>query len=59
MNPARPGAIDVHISGDPAALLLVFYGREPQWRHIATGRMLAWGCKPWLALTLTSRFHKP
>ena len=59
VNPPHPGTIDVHISGDPAALLLVFYGREPQWRHIATGRMFAWGRKPWLALTLTSRFHKP
>jgi hypothetical protein len=35
------------------------YARESQWKQIATGRMLAWGRKPWLALTLTSRFHKP
>lgn len=59
VNPPQPGVIDVHVSGDPAALLLVFYARESQWKHIATGRMLAWGRKPWLALTLTSRFHKP
>jgi uncharacterized protein (TIGR03083 family) len=59
VNPPRPALIDVHISGDPAALLLVFYARESQWKHIATGRMLAWGRKPWLALTLTSHFHKP
>lgn len=59
VNPPHPGAVDVHISGDPAALLLVFYAREPQWKHIATGQMLAWGRKPWLALTLTSRFCKP
>ena len=50
---------DAHISGDPASVLLVFYGRETQWKQIATGRMLAWGRKPWLALTLTSRFHSP
>ena len=59
VNPPHPGTIDVHISGDPAALLLVFYAREPQWKHIATGRMLTWGRRPWLALTLTSRFRKP
>jgi uncharacterized protein (TIGR03083 family) len=61
VNPPEPdrGPIDVHVSGAPAALVLVLYARESQWKHIATGRMLAWGRKPWLALTLTSRFHKP
>ena len=59
VNPADPGPVDVHISSQPAALLLVLYSRQSQWRHIAAGRMLAWGRKPWLALTLTSRFHKP
>jgi uncharacterized protein (TIGR03083 family) len=59
VNPPHPGVIDVHVSGDPAALLLVFYARQPQWKHIATGQMLAWGRKPWLALTLTSHFHQP
>ncbi len=50
---------DVHISADPAALLLVFYRRESQWSHIARGRMLAWGRRPWLAFTLATRFHTP
>lgn len=59
VNPPHPGVIDVHVSGDPAALLMVFYARESQWKHIATGQILAWGRKPWLALTLTSHFHKP
>ena len=59
VNPPRPAAVDVHISGAPAALLLVFYAREPQWKRIATGQIFAWGRKPWLALTLTSHFHKP
>jgi uncharacterized protein (TIGR03083 family) len=52
-------SVDAHISGDPATVVLVFYRREPQWRQIATGRLLAWGRKPWLALTLTDRFHTP
>jgi hypothetical protein len=50
---------DVHISADPPALLLVFYGRQSQWPHIARGHLLAWGRRPWLAFTLTTRFHKP
>lgn len=50
---------DVRISTDPVALLLVFYRRQSQWRHIARGRMLAWGRRPWLAFTLAGRFHKP
>jgi uncharacterized protein (TIGR03083 family) len=54
-----PKSFDAHISGDPASVLLVFYRREPQWKQIATGRMLAWGRKPWLALTLTNRFYTP
>jgi uncharacterized protein (TIGR03083 family) len=59
VNPPDPGRIDVHISADPAALLLFMYAREPQWKYIATGRLIAWGRKPWLALTLGNRFQKP
>jgi uncharacterized protein (TIGR03083 family) len=50
---------DVRISADPAALLLVFYRRQSQWPQIARGRLLAWGRRPWLALTLAGRFHQP
>ena len=59
VNPARERPIDAHISADPAALLLVLYRRQSQWRHIAQGRLMAWGRKPWLALSFTGRFHKP
>jgi uncharacterized protein (TIGR03083 family) len=59
VNPPDPGPVDVHLSADPAALLLVLYRRQSHWRHLAAGRMLAWGRRPWLALTLTSRFHRP
>jgi hypothetical protein len=56
---ADPGPVDVHVSADPAALLLVVYRRQSQWRHLAGGRLLAWGRRPWLALTLVGRFHNP
>jgi uncharacterized protein (TIGR03083 family) len=59
VDPPSPRPIDVHLSADPAALVLVMYGRESQWRHIPAGRLVAWGRKPWLALTLSSRFLRP
>ena len=59
VNPARPGPADVHLSADPAALLLVMYKRDSQWPHIAAGRLAAWGRKPWLAFTLGRRFRNP
>jgi uncharacterized protein (TIGR03083 family) len=51
--------VDCHISADPRSLLLVFYGRESQWKHIARGKLVAWGRRPWLALTLADRFYNP
>jgi hypothetical protein len=59
VNPAGTHRADVHISADPAALLLVLYRRESQWRQIAAGRLLAWGRKPWLAFTFAGRFQQP
>jgi hypothetical protein len=59
VNPARPGQADVRISADPAAFLLVLYRRQPEWPHIAAGRLLARGRKPWLALTFADRFQQP
>lgn len=45
-----PGAarVDCHISADPAAMLLVAWARRSQWPAIATGRLVAWGRRPWL-----------
>jgi hypothetical protein len=59
VHPGDHPSVDLHLSGDPAALLLVFYRRQSQWPHIAAGRLLAWGRRPWLALTLADRFHQP
>ncbi len=44
-----PGpAADCWISADPAAFLLVGYGRSGQWSQIARGKLIAGGRKPWL-----------
>lgn len=54
-----PGVADCHLWGDPRALLLVMYGRTSPWRAALTGKVLAWGRRPWLALSLPGRFHNP
>jgi hypothetical protein len=59
VDPSEARPIDAHISADPAALLLVLYRRQSQWRHLVLGRLVAWGRKPWLALTFAGRFHRP
>lgn len=59
VNPVDRPRIDACISADPAAFVLLCYRREPQWKLITTGRITAWGGRPWLALTLVNRFHTP
>jgi uncharacterized protein (TIGR03083 family) len=39
---------DCWISADPAAFMLVGYGRGSQWPQILRGRLVAGGRKPWL-----------
>jgi uncharacterized protein (TIGR03083 family) len=39
----------IHISADPGAWLLVGYGRQSQMSAALTGKIVAWGRKPWLA----------
>jgi uncharacterized protein (TIGR03083 family) len=53
------GRVDCHVSADPVALLLVAYGRRSQWVPALTGKLLAWGRKPWLGLRLTSYLVTP
>lgn len=55
----QAGRVDCRISGDPEALLLVMYGRLSPWRAALTGKVFAWGRRPWLALSLADRFHNP
>lgn len=50
---------DCHISADPVAFVLVAYGRVNQWQAIATGKLTAWGRRPWRALSFRGLFHNP
>ena len=58
---AEPAArkVDVHISADPVSFMLVGYGRVSQWGPIATGKLLTWGRKPWLALKFAKLLRNP
>jgi uncharacterized protein (TIGR03083 family) len=56
IEPVRPEGADLHLSADPVAYLLVGYGRMPRWKALLSGRMIAWGRKPWLAVRLGQLF---
>jgi uncharacterized protein (TIGR03083 family) len=53
------GPVDCHLSVDPAAFLLVAWGRISQWSAIPKGQLLAWGRKPWLGLRMRSWLRNP
>ena len=52
-------ALDCHLLVDPAAFMLVAWGRLNQWGPIARGQLLAWGRKPWLGLKLRALLRNP
>jgi hypothetical protein len=54
-----PRGVDCHISADPVQLFLVAMGLKKQWGPIATGKLMTWGKKPWLALQFVSFFAVP
>jgi hypothetical protein len=56
-SPKRP--VDCHLSADPAALFLVMWGRKSQWPSVLTGRLTAWGRRPWLGPRLRSLLRNP
>jgi uncharacterized protein (TIGR03083 family) len=54
-----PGTIDCRVTADPVEYLLVGYGRKSKWGPILTGKIVAYGKKPWLSLTLSKLFQTP
>jgi uncharacterized protein (TIGR03083 family) len=59
VTPSAPRAVDCRLSVDPAAYLLVGYGRIGQWGEVAKGKVLVWGRKPWLGLKLGKLIASP
>lgn len=55
----RPKRVDCRLSVDPAAFLLVAWGRTGQWPAILRGQLFAWGRKPWLGLKLRALLRNP
>lgn len=56
VDPEQPRRVDAHISADPVTALLTSYGRVGQFGPAITGKVLVWGRRPWLALSLRNRF---
>ena len=52
-------SVDCHLSADPAAFLLLMYGRQGPLRPALTGKVVAWGRKPWVALRMQSLVQRP
>jgi len=52
-------SVDCHLSADPAAFLLLMYGRQRPLRPALTGKVIAWGRKPWLAFRMQSLVQRP
>jgi uncharacterized protein (TIGR03083 family) len=50
---------DCRMSADPVAFLLVSFGRRSQWWAAATGKVTAWGRKPWLGFKFASLLRAP
>ncbi len=56
---SRPHRPDCIITADPAAFLLLGYGRVGQWSQIRRGKLRAGGRRPWLALRFSSLLVRP
>ncbi len=51
--------VDCHISADPVAALLLGMGRIERTKPALTGKMVAWGRRPWLAFKMGSLLRSP
>lgn len=59
VHEGRVKRADCRLSVDPVAYLLVGYRRVGQWKLMATGKLFAYGRKPWLGLKLARAFNNP
>ncbi len=59
VEPAGSGPVDCHLVGDPVTMLLFGYGRIGQWGKIASGKLRAWGRKPWLGFSFKRLLLNP
>ncbi|MGH9077701.1 MAG: maleylpyruvate isomerase family mycothiol-dependent enzyme [Acidimicrobiales bacterium] len=59
VEPAPAGRVHCYLFADPVAFFLVWMGLRSQWGLIASGRLVAFGRRPWLALRLKSLAPNP
>jgi hypothetical protein len=59
VNGAPPARVDCRISADPRTFLLTTFGRITPVRAAATGGVVAYGRRPWLAFRLVSLLRNP
>jgi hypothetical protein len=59
VEPDTKCPVDWTISSDPVAFLLLSYGRDNQFRYLATGRVAAWGRRPRIGLRFDTYIAKP
>ncbi|HEX3088680.1 MAG TPA: maleylpyruvate isomerase N-terminal domain-containing protein [Ilumatobacteraceae bacterium] len=59
VSSGRAPRADVRMSVDPASFVQVAYKRVGLARPIVTGRAVAWGRRPWLALKFPGLFQAP
>lgn len=59
VTPEPPQRTDCTILTEPVTFLLIALGRCNPWRAMASGRVLAWGRKPWLAPRFPGLFIAP
>lgn len=52
-------AVDAHLSADPAALMLVFIGRQGIARPLLGGKLTAWGPRPWKLTRMLTAISPP
>jgi hypothetical protein len=51
--------VDAHISADPAALMLVFIGRQGIAKPLLGGKLTAWGRRPWQLTRMLAAVNPP
>lgn len=51
--------VDCYLTGGPVPFLLSTYGRLSPWRAAATGKIRAYGRRPWLAFRFDRLLHNP
>jgi hypothetical protein len=59
LDPAGGSDVDAYLSADPAALMLVFIGRQGLWKPLLGGKLAAWGRRPWRLVRMLDAISPP